>query len=91
MNKATIIEDAITYILMLQRNVNALSEQLLEGDSLFVEENEQSTRDEIDASEQMKNYGIKVQKFVHFVCTHSYIIYIMAYPMHCITSLLYCV
>ncbi|KAJ0082860.1 hypothetical protein Patl1_10958 [Pistacia atlantica] len=59
MNKATIVEDAITYIQMLQRNVKVLSDQLLEIDSLSVEEDEKPTRDEINASEQMKKYGIK--------------------------------
>ncbi|KAJ0027661.1 hypothetical protein Pint_35314 [Pistacia integerrima] len=59
MNKATIVEDAITYIQMLQRNVKVLSDQLLEMDSLSVQEDEEPTRDEINASEQMKKYGIK--------------------------------
>ncbi|KAJ9168988.1 hypothetical protein P3X46_020460 [Hevea brasiliensis] len=57
MNKATIIEDAITYIQELQQNVKLLSDQLLEMEGSS-EEAVQTRSDEINAAEEMKNCGI---------------------------------
>ncbi|EOY28514.1 Basic helix-loop-helix DNA-binding superfamily protein, putative [Theobroma cacao] len=58
MNKATIIEDAITYIQELQKSSQVLTEQLLEMEGSS-EEGGKPMADEIDAAEDMKNYGIK--------------------------------
>ncbi|KAK2644294.1 hypothetical protein Ddye_019489 [Dipteronia dyeriana] len=61
MNKATIIEDAITYIEVLQRDVKILSDQLLEMESSS-EEKEKPIRidDQINnAAEEMKKNGIE--------------------------------
>lgn len=52
MNKATIIEDAITYIKDLQKNVKDLSDQLLETEALFDEE-VKTWSHELDAAKQM--------------------------------------
>ncbi|KDP20835.1 hypothetical protein JCGZ_21306 [Jatropha curcas] len=57
MNKATIIEDAITYIQELQNNVEFLSDQLLEMDASS-EEEIKAKIDEIDSAGEMKQYGI---------------------------------
>lgn len=60
MNKATIIEDAITYIQELQQNVKLLSDQLLEMEASS-EEAVQTRGDEIKAEEEeMKQCGIMV-------------------------------
>ncbi|XWS15637.1 hypothetical protein CRYUN_Cryun34aG0018600 [Craigia yunnanensis] len=58
MNKATIIEDAITYIQELQKTSQVLSEQLLEMEGSFEEEGK-PMRIEVDAAEDMKKCGIK--------------------------------
>ncbi|KAH7569049.1 hypothetical protein JRO89_XS06G0094500 [Xanthoceras sorbifolium] len=58
MNKATIIEDAISYIEALQRDVKVLSDQLLEMESSS-EEREKPRIDEINAAEEMKKNGIE--------------------------------
>lgn len=60
MNKATIVEDAITYIEKLQMTVKVLSEQLLEMESSS-EESERPRNDEINAAEEMKKHGIEVE------------------------------
>ena len=72
MNKATIIEDAITYIQELQKTSQVLSEQLLEMEGSFEEEGK-PMRTDVDAAEDMKKCGIKV---VHpfFFMSHSHII-----------------
>ncbi|ESR62398.1 hypothetical protein CICLE_v10017674mg, partial [Citrus x clementina] len=58
MNKATIVEDAITYIEKLQMTVKVLSDQLLEMESSS-EESERPRNDEINAAEEMKKHGIE--------------------------------
>lgn len=60
MNKATIVEDAITYIEKLQMTVKVLSDQLLEMESPS-EESERPRNDEINAAEEMKKHGIEVE------------------------------
>ena len=59
MNRGTIIVDAITYIEKLQYEVQRLSQELhqLEANS---EKTAQAKIDEIDAVEDMKNWGIQV-------------------------------
>ncbi|XP_022723233.1 transcription factor DYT1-like [Durio zibethinus] len=58
MNKATIIEDAITYIQELQKTSQVLSDQLLEMEKSSGE-GRNSKRTEVDAAEDMKKCGIK--------------------------------
>ncbi|WJZ96199.1 hypothetical protein VitviT2T_014908 [Vitis vinifera] len=58
MNKATIIEDAITYIKELQKNVKDLSDQLLEMEASSEEEAKQRS-ETIDAAEEMNKCGIE--------------------------------
>ncbi|KAF2305027.1 hypothetical protein GH714_001161 [Hevea brasiliensis] len=58
MNKATIIEDAITYIQELQQNANLLSDQLLEMQSSAEEAVVKTMSDEINAAKEMKQFGI---------------------------------
>ncbi|KAG6642638.1 transcription factor DYT1-like [Carya illinoinensis] len=62
MNKATIIEDAITYIQELQKNVKILQEQLceLEASSSEVGANPASEV-KVEAAEEMKESGIQVE------------------------------
>ncbi|KAJ7968415.1 Transcription factor like [Quillaja saponaria] len=60
MNKATIIEDAITYIKQLQKDVESLSDQLLEMEVCSEKRTEPEIED-IDAAEEMKKSGIKVE------------------------------
>jgi hypothetical protein len=60
MNKATIIEDAITYIQDLQMNVEVLQEQLFEMEASSEEEAKPGTEEETDAAEEMKKSGIQV-------------------------------
>ncbi|OMO64973.1 hypothetical protein COLO4_31670 [Corchorus olitorius] len=59
MNKATIIEDAISYIRELQKTSDLLSEQLLEMEGSMSEEGGKPMRNETDAAEDMKKCGIK--------------------------------
>lgn len=59
MNKATIIEDAITYIQDLQMNVEVLQEQLFEMEASSEEEAKPGT-EETDAADEMKKSGIQV-------------------------------
>lgn len=59
MNKATIIEDAITYIKDLQKNVKDLSDQLLETEAFFDEE-VKTWGHELDAAKQMTQNGVEV-------------------------------
>ncbi|GAV89483.1 HLH domain-containing protein, partial [Cephalotus follicularis] len=58
LKKESIIEDAITYIQELQRNVKVLSDQLLEMES-SPEEGEKCNSDEANAGEEMKRNGIE--------------------------------
>ncbi|XVF25942.1 hypothetical protein REPUB_Repub13aG0257400 [Reevesia pubescens] len=58
MNKATIIEDAITYIQELQKTSQVPTEQLLEIEGSS-EEEKRAMRIQIDAAEDMKKCGIK--------------------------------
>jgi hypothetical protein len=60
MNKGTIIEDAITYIQELKKNVEALTDMLQEMEASSSEEEFKTRVIEIDASEEMKQCGIKV-------------------------------
>lgn len=59
MNKATIIEDAITYIEELQQTVDTLTNQLSDNKSSF-EEGADPTKEEIHVAEGMKKFGIQV-------------------------------
>ncbi|KAK7302646.1 hypothetical protein RJT34_13539 [Clitoria ternatea] len=58
MNKATIIEDAITYIKKLQDKVQSLSQELHQMEATS-EEIVETKVDEIDAAEDMKKWGIE--------------------------------
>nr|XP_007148286.1 hypothetical protein PHAVU_006G195500g [Phaseolus vulgaris]ESW20280.1 hypothetical protein PHAVU_006G195500g [Phaseolus vulgaris] len=58
MNKATIIEDAITYIEKLQDKVQSLSQELHQMEATS-EETAEAKIDEIDAAQDMKNLGIQ--------------------------------
>ncbi|KAH7545853.1 hypothetical protein FEM48_Zijuj01G0137700 [Ziziphus jujuba var. spinosa] len=58
MNKATIIEDAITYIEELQQTVDTLTNQLSDNKSSF-EEGADPTKEEIHVAEGMKKFGIQ--------------------------------
>ncbi|KAF8031420.1 hypothetical protein BT93_D0583 [Corymbia citriodora subsp. variegata] len=58
MNLATILDDAATYIMELQNNVTALSDQLLETEALC-EDGPKALVDEIDAAQDMEANGIK--------------------------------
>lgn len=67
MNKATIIDDAITYIQELQKTSEVLSEQLLEMEGSS-EESVMPRKLEIDvAQHDMKKCGIEVCFFSLFV------------------------
>lgn len=59
MNKATIIEDAITYIEKLQDKVQSLSQELHQMETTSEETGDTKT-DEIDAAQDMKDLGIQV-------------------------------
>jgi len=59
MNKATIIEDAITYIEKLQDKVQSLSQELHQIEATS-EETAETKIDEIDAAQDMKDLGIQV-------------------------------
>lgn len=59
MNKATIIEDAITYIEKLQDKVQSLSQELHQIE-VTSEETTETKIDDIDAAQDMKNWGIQV-------------------------------
>lgn len=59
MNKATIIEDAITYIEKLQDKVQTLSQELHQMEATS-DETTETKIDDIDAAEDMKNWGIQV-------------------------------
>jgi hypothetical protein len=60
MNKGTIIEDAITYIQELKKNVEALTDMLQEMEASSSDEEFKTRVNAIDASEEMKQCGIKV-------------------------------
>ncbi|GLT83131.1 hypothetical protein SLE2022_014400 [Rubroshorea leprosula] len=64
MNKATIIEDAITYIKTLQNTSKVLSDHLLEMEASS-EGEEKPVKDEIDAAEEMKKHGIQEEVVVN--------------------------
>lgn len=72
MNKATIVEDSITYIHELQKNVNMLQDQLFEMEAWSsLEEPEpepepEPRKEEADAAEEMKKFGIQVIVFCLF-------------------------
>lgn len=79
MNKATIVEDSITYIYELQKNVNMLQDQLFEMEalsSLEVPEPE-PRKEEIDAAEEMKKYGIQVIMFCIFHLLETWLFYLV--------------
>ncbi|KAL6197547.1 hypothetical protein ACLB2K_033155 [Fragaria x ananassa] len=61
MNKATIVDDAITYIYELQKEVNMLQEQLFEMEALSSLEvpEPKPRKEETDAAEEMKKSGIQ--------------------------------
>jgi len=59
MNRGTIIVDAITYIEKLQDEVQSLSQQLHQMEATS-EETAETKIDEIEAVEDMKNWGIQV-------------------------------
>ncbi|KAK3433304.1 hypothetical protein EUGRSUZ_D00877 [Eucalyptus grandis] len=58
MNLATILDDAATYIVELKKNVDALSDQLLEMEASS-EDGPKALVDEIDAAQDMEANGIK--------------------------------
>ncbi|XP_027339508.1 transcription factor DYT1-like [Abrus precatorius] len=60
MNKATIIEDAITYIMKLQDKVHSLSQELHQMEATS-KETAETKMDEIDAVDDMKNWGIQAE------------------------------
>ncbi|XP_059435525.1 transcription factor DYT1-like [Corylus avellana] len=60
MNKATIIEDAITYIQDLQMNVEVLQEQIFEMEASSEEEAKPGT-EETYAADEMKKSGIQAE------------------------------
>ncbi|XP_062014530.1 transcription factor DYT1-like [Rosa rugosa] len=59
MTKETIIEDSITYIKELQMNVNILQEQLFKMEA-SAQEALELRKDEVDAAEEMKKFGIQI-------------------------------
>lgn len=59
MNRGTIIVDAITYIEKLQDKVQSLSQELHQMEATS-EETAETKIVEIDAVEDMKNWGIQV-------------------------------
>ncbi|XP_050370737.1 transcription factor DYT1-like [Argentina anserina] len=59
MTKETIIEDSITYIKELQTKVNILQEQLFEMEA-SAQEALEPRKDEVDAAEEMKKFGIQI-------------------------------
>lgn len=59
MNKASIIDDAISYIKMMQDKVESLSQEL-HGMEATSEETSEQKVEEIDATEEMKKWGIQV-------------------------------
>ncbi|XP_041026312.1 transcription factor DYT1-like [Juglans microcarpa x Juglans regia] len=64
MNKATIIEDAITYIQELQKNVKILQEQLCELELEVSSEGgaiDPASKVKVEAAEEMKKSGIQVE------------------------------
>ncbi|KAK9907039.1 hypothetical protein M0R45_002491 [Rubus argutus] len=65
MNKATIVEDSITYIHELQKNVNMLQDQLFEMEVLSSLEEPapepEPRKEQTDAAEQMKKFGIQAE------------------------------
>lgn len=70
MNKATIVDDSITYIHELQKNVNMLQDQLFEMETLSSleapEPEPEPRKEETDAAEEMKKFGIQVIVFCLF-------------------------
>ncbi|KAJ1396603.1 Myc-type, basic helix-loop-helix [Sesbania bispinosa] len=60
MNKATIIDDAITYIKKMQDKVQSLSQELHQMEATS-EETAETKIDEIDAAEDMKKWGIQAE------------------------------
>ncbi|CAL9015292.1 unnamed protein product [Prunus brigantina] len=58
MNKATIVEDAITYIHELQKTVNILKDQLFDMEA-SEEEALEPKKEEIQAQEEMRKFGIQ--------------------------------
>ncbi|KHN19070.1 Transcription factor DYSFUNCTIONAL TAPETUM 1 [Glycine soja] len=63
MNKAMIVEDAITYIEKLQDKVQSLSQELHQMEATS-EETAETKIVEIDAAEDMKNWGIQEEVIV---------------------------
>lgn len=63
MNKATIIEDAISYIEELQNNVKVLQGLLYEMEASS-EEGTLSRSEEIDPAEEMRKSGIQVNQLL---------------------------
>ncbi|KAM1154555.1 hypothetical protein FF1_036872 [Malus domestica] len=62
MNKATIVEDAITYIQELQQKVDLLQDQIFEMEASSEETLEPNTDEtHADAAEEMKKFGIQTE------------------------------
>lgn len=59
MNKATIIDDAITYIKKLQEEVVSLTQELQEVE-VTLEISKPKVDELVDAAEEMKKWGIQV-------------------------------
>lgn len=67
MNKVTIIEDAVTYIKELQKNVKVLSDLLMEMEASSSMKDAKVPNEEIDAAEEMEKDRIRVDYFLQMI------------------------
>lgn len=77
MTKETIIEDSITYIKELQTNVNILQEQLFEMEA-SAQEAPEPRKEEVDAAELMKKFGIQVYILTAWPANDSAHVYLLS-------------
>lgn len=77
MTKATIIEDAITYIKSLQDKVESLTQELDKMEAISVKTEKPKT-DKIDAAEEMKKCGIQVIYEIPIFCKQLHSITVMS-------------
>lgn len=67
MNKVTIIEDAVTYIKELQKNVKVLSDQLMEMEASSSMEDTEPPSEDANAAEDIDKPAIQVHdSALHF-------------------------